>query len=51
MRDLIRLIKNDCALTRRRWKDALKFICNYRSFVQRGFTHKAAVRNARNALN
>lgn len=50
-RGLIRFLANDWALTKQHGKDALKFITNYRFFVQRGFTHKAAVFNARNALN
>lgn len=51
MRGLIRFLANDWALTKQHGKNALKFITNYRFFVQRGFTHKAAVFNARRTMN
>lgn len=51
LKAILKFLANDWALTKQRGKAALKFIKNYRFFVQRGFTHKAAVFNARNALN
>lgn len=48
---VLKFLANDWALTKQHGKNALKFIADYRFFVQRGFTHKAAVFNARNALN
>lgn len=51
MRGLMRFIAADWALTRQHGKDALKFANDYRYFIRRGFTHKEAVFNARNALN
>ena len=50
-RGLIEYLAQDWAITKRRFKNAVKFANNYSYFRQRGFTHKAAVFNARNALN
>lgn len=47
----LKFLANDWAITRRRFKAAVKFANNYSHFKQRGFTHKAAVFNARNAVN
>ena len=49
-RELIAFIANDYALTKRHCRSALKFIVDYRFFRHRGFTHKAARFNARNAI-
>lgn len=51
LKPALKFLTNDWALTKRHCKGALKFITNYRFFVQRGFTHKAAVFNARRTMN
>lgn len=50
MRRLMEFMRNDWAITQRHFREAVKFCGSYRFFKRRGFTHKAAMFNARNAL-
>jgi hypothetical protein len=50
LRRLMEFMRNDWAITRRHFKEAVKFCRSYQFFKSRGFTHKAAMFNARNAL-
>jgi hypothetical protein len=48
---LAEFIATDWALTKRHARDAVKFVSGYLFFRRNGFTRKASIFNARNAIN